>query len=196
MKKKRVFSMDKVLAGIVQQPEFSSFTITTLRMEYERSVAGQSSLTSSKVRKYVYKQVCRMHKLGWVTKNGELRSRAAAYVRGEFPSGAVLKLIEPAFGGKAGSETDGESVNGNNKPSLPMDPDQCLPDIQARLNTARMDFISKVGEAETYKALISAHPALREKLEISYVVSRNESSSLMGQLRALEQTINVLGGQP
>lgn len=193
--KKKTFALDRVLAEIVQRPKFSTFTISTLRIEYQRSVAADSPKTSSEIRRYVYKQVGRLQKLDWITKHGEPNSRNATYVRGESPSGTVLKLVEPIFSGKAVSKTGAESVNGSNELSLAVAPYQCLPDIEARLNKVRMEFIAKVGEAETFQSLLSEHPALRDKLEMSYLESRNESSSLMGQLRALERTIKVLEPQ-
>ena len=192
--KKRTFTIDRVLAEIIQRPEFSSFTITSLRREYERSVAGQSSLTSSKIRKYVYKQVGRMQKIDWVVRDGEPMSRDARYLVAELPSGIVLKLLDPTIGGRVTSVPDTDLGRTSKVP--PTAPaDLTLPDIEAKLNTAKMEFIATLGEAETYKNLLSEHPSLREKLESRYHQSKDESSNLMGQIRALENTIKLLEPQ-
>jgi hypothetical protein len=70
-----------------------------------------------------------------------------------------------------------------------------LLNIQAKLKSVRMDFISSLGEAETYKSLLTEHPFLREKLEATYHLTRDKSLNLMGQLRALEHTVKILEEQ-
>ena len=192
--KQRKFALDRDLAEIIRKPEFSSFTITQLRREYECCLAGQLLASSTKVRRYVYKQVGRLVKLGWVTKEGKRMSRGLQYHVGQLPSGVSLHLTEPPLGREAVGPQAVKPTRGAVSPSA-APTEGSLRDIEAKLNRVRVDFIAALGEAETYKSILADHPSLREQLEGSYHQSRDQSSNLMGQLRALEQTVKILEEQ-
>ncbi|MDO9478413.1 MAG: hypothetical protein Q7L07_17015 [Pseudohongiella sp.] len=192
--KERIFALDRVLGEIVQLPRFSFFTITTLRSEYMRRITIDSSLSAPLVRRYLYKQVGRMVRIGWVVRRGAPMSRNVEYHVQEIPRAITLNLTEPAFRPKLPVESDTETLitdrNSNLTPT-----ESSLHEIEAKLKSVRMDFISSLGEAETYKSLLAEHPFLREKLETTYHSSRDKSLNLMGQLRALEHTVRVLEEQ-
>ena len=115
-------------------------------------------------------------------------SRNIQYRVMELPNGITLKPTESLIAQEPHSEPSisTHSTNHNSSKAL---------DIEAKLSKVRMDFIATLGEAETYKAILAEHPCLREKLEDTYHLSRNQSSNLMGQLRALEQTVKILEEQ-
>ena len=183
--------MDRFLAEIIQLPAFSIFTITELRVEYMRYVPGLSLSQSSEVRRYVYKQVGRLVRLGWVERDGEPMSRDAQYRVKELPAGVTLSLVEPAIR-PLSTQIERSRVHTVSAPSPKAGSFQ---DIEARLKQVRMDFIATLGEAETYKSILAEYPCLRDKLQDSYHRTRDQSSNLMGQLRALEQAFKVLKQQ-
>ncbi|MDO8273399.1 MAG: hypothetical protein Q7U82_16005 [Gammaproteobacteria bacterium] len=121
-------------------------------------------------------------------------SRNVEYHVQEMPTAITLSLTEPAFGQKLPAESDTESFI-TDRISNPTPAASSLHHIEAKLKSVRMDFISTLGEAETYKSILADHPCLRERLEDFYHRSRDQSLSLMGQLRALEHTVKILEEQ-
>lgn len=188
--KTRTFALDRFLAEIIQTPSFSSFTITRLREEYMSYVPGLPS-SQTAVRRYVYKQVGRLVRLGWVERDGEHMSRDAQYRVRELPAGVSLRLIEPTI---RPLSTPIEKSRGDSG-SFASPKAGSFQNIEARLKQVRMDFIATLGEAETYKSILAEYPCLRDKLQDSYHRTRDQSSNLMGQLRALEHAVKVLEQQ-
>ncbi|MDO9475394.1 MAG: hypothetical protein Q7L07_01690 [Pseudohongiella sp.] len=121
-------------------------------------------------------------------------SRDVQHLVRELPEGVTLRLTEPPFGQEIpfmpDMDADGKSRSTSTVPET-----NSLTDIEAKLKQVRMEFIATLGEAETYKALLTDHPGLRNQLEPLYHLSRDQSSNLMGQLRALEQTLKLLEEQ-
>lgn len=174
---KQTFAMDRVMASIIQQPKFATFTFSELRIAYQSTLAADSQKALSDIRQYVCTQIGRMHKIGWLTKNNMLMSRDLLYKRGEFPSNTILKLVEPTLFVKALPETEAELGNTGNRPSSPAVTDQILLELDIDIQV-RMNSIAKVGKKETYKSQLSVHPTLKEKLTVSCLESRKKSSTL------------------
>lgn len=189
--KERVFALDRILSEIMRLPDFSSFTITQLRSEYMRLIPGRSSPSATQVRRYLYKQVGRLVRIGWVERHGVPMSRDVEYRVQELSKAITLRITEPAFGPELPPESDTETLTTarNSTPTLAVG---SLHDIEAKLKSVRMDLLSTLGEAETYKSILADHPCLREQLEAIYHLSRDQSLNLMGQLRALENTVKIL----
>ena len=156
-------------------------------------IPRESSPSATQVRRYLYKQVVRLIRLGWVERDGKPMSRNVQYRVLELPKGITLDLTEPPF------EQESKSEPGSDKLCIdrnsPAPSASSLQDIKAKLKSVRMDFISSLSEAETYKTLLAEHPFLREKLEATYHSSRDKSLNLMGQLRAFEHAVRVLEEQ-
>ncbi|MBU2098305.1 MAG: hypothetical protein KKD00_06060 [Gammaproteobacteria bacterium] len=191
--KERVFALDRLLGEILESPRFSNFKITGLRSEYMSRIPRESSPSATQVRRYLYKQVVRLIRLGWVERDGKPMSRNVQYRVLELPKGITLDLTEPPFERESQTElgSDKFCTNRDSRASAA----SYLHDIQAKLKSVRMDFISSLGEAETYKSILAEHPFLSEKLEATYHASRDQSLNLMGQLRALEHTVKILEEQ-
>jgi hypothetical protein len=189
----RIFALDSLLSEILHSPKLSNFTITELRIEYMQRIPDNFSPSPHKIQRYLYKQVGRLVRLGWVTKDGRPMSRDMQYRALHLPKGITLDLTEPPYQQESQSEptSDKFCTNRDSRPPAA----SYLHDIEAKLKSVRMDFISSLGEAETYKSLLAEHPFLREKLEATYHLSRDKSLNLMGQLRALEHTVKILEEQ-
>jgi hypothetical protein len=192
--KERTFPIDQILSEIIQSSRLVSFTITELRKEYMSCMPGCSSHSPNEVRRYLYKQVGRLVRIGWLSKDGERMSRNIKYRIIELPAGTILKQTEPWIAQETQSEPSICSLNTDLNPSKAIEASS-LHDIEAKLNKVSVDLIATVGEAETYRAILDEHPWLQEKLKDTYLITKNKSLNLMGQLRALEQTVKILGEQ-
>lgn len=191
--KSATFIFDSRLYELLQEEGSTQFTIRELRDSYAKRLDGMTFRIGD-VRRYVYEQIRRMLRIGWLVHDEERRTRGQVYHLQPIPAHLQLELIDNGFENslKTAFEPEQEpSVFGNAavpaKPSL--DPDQYL---EALLKEIRLDFLASMGEAERYKLLLDDMPHLRDKVEGEYLEARDRSSRLLGHLRAIEKTLKTL----
>lgn len=65
--------------------------------------------------------------------------------------------------------------------------------LQEELSQRRVELVASIGEAEEYHRLYNKYPTLRGALKDQYLESRERSTKLLGQLRAVETVITKIG---
>lgn len=65
--------------------------------------------------------------------------------------------------------------------------------LQEELSQRRVELVASIGEAEEYQRLYNKYPALRAAVKEQYLESREKSTKLLGQLRAVESVITKIG---
>lgn len=65
--------------------------------------------------------------------------------------------------------------------------------LQEELSQRRVELVASIGEAEEYQRLYNKYPALRVAVREQYLESRERSTKLLGQLRAVESVITKIG---
>lgn len=65
--------------------------------------------------------------------------------------------------------------------------------LQEELSQRRVELVASIGEAEEYQRLYNKYPALRVAVKEQYLESRERSTKLLGQLRAVESVIIKIG---
>lgn len=187
------FIFDRHLYELLQEEGRTRFTTRELRDAYAKRLVG-NTFRLGDVRRYVYEQIRRMLRAGWLEHDEERRSRGQVYHLLPFPAHLQLKLIDNGFENSLKSAFEPEqepsvfeSAAVPLKPSA--DADQHL---QALHKEIRLDFLSSMGEAERYKLLLDDMPHLRDKVEAEFLEARDRSSRLLGHLRAIEKTLKTL----
>jgi hypothetical protein len=71
---------------------------------------------------------------------------------------------------------------------------QELTRLKATLNQYQVDLLGYIGEAEEFKRLIEVIPNSKPRLYPRYMNARNQSSTLMGKIKAVESCLNDLKG--
>lgn len=192
--KPRICSLDQRLYNLLMQKDFSTFTMTRVRDAYAECI-HDFDFEISDLRKYLYSHVKRMIKNGWVERDSVRRQRGQVYHVLEKPSDLRVKLISPGFEAKLGAMTGAMDVSFLDGPDG--EPKQGFTQIallEAQHKETRLDMLSSLGEAEKYKSLMEELPQLANTLKAEYLEARNRSSRLLGQLRALEKTLQALHG--
>lgn len=69
-----------------------------------------------------------------------------------------------------------------------------LKQLKATLNQYQIDLLSHIGEAEEFNRLFKAYPEAKKTLYDRYMAARNESSSMLGKIKAIETCIKALEG--
>lgn len=191
--KPATFIFDKRLHEILQNDERTRFTTSELRDAYAKRLQGMTFRIVD-VRRYVYEQIRRMVRSGWLVHDEERRTRGQVYHLQPIPAHLQLKLIDNGFESslKTAFETKQEPSVFDNV-AVPLEPSHdANQHLEALHKEIRLDFLSSMGEAERYKLLLEEMPHLRDKVESEYLEARDRSSRLLGHLRAIEKTLKTL----
>jgi hypothetical protein len=185
-----LFILDRRLYDLFQQGHLRQFTTQDLRDAYAAHLTGMN-FNSSDLRRYVYEQIRRMLRTGWVIQDENRQKRGQIYHWQSIPTNLQ---VEPNDNGY-------ESIAKRaNKPSYqPLQstgPEQPGPGViehlESILKEIRLDFLSSMGEAERYKQLLDEMPHLKDQVEGEYLEARDRSSRLLGHLRAVEKTLKTV----
>ncbi|MDF5909876.1 hypothetical protein P4132_29445 [Pseudomonas aeruginosa] len=184
---------DRRLYELLQEPGRTTFTTRELRDAYAARLSG-THFRIADVRRYVYEQIRRLVRAGWVVLDKDRRVRGQVYHLQPIPVHLQLELIDNGF------------ENSLMVAGVP-EPDTAVPDVEAlplksSANTdlqlealhkeIRLDFLTSMGEAERFKLLLDEMPHFRDKLEGDYPEARDRSSRLLGHLRAIEKALKTL----
>ena len=77
-----------------------------------------------------------------------------------------------------------EPIVNNNAPKLQK--------LKTTLNQYQIDLLGHIGEAEEFKRLFNEFPETKTSLYSRYMHARNQSSSMVGKIKAVEACINTL----
>ena len=67
-----------------------------------------------------------------------------------------------------------------------------LQKLKTTLNQYQIDLLGHIGEAEEFKRLFNEYPETKTSLYSRYMHARNQSSSMVGKIKAVEACINTL----
>lgn len=187
------YVFDKRLYELLHEEGHSTFTTRELRDAYAKRLDGMTFCISD-VRRYVYEQIRRMLRIGWLAHDEERLARGQVYHLQPIPAHLQLELIDNGFESslKAAPEPHQEPLVLDDAAAAlapPTGSDQRLKSLHKEI---RLDFLSSMGEAERYKLLLDEMPYLRDKVESEYLEARDRSSRLLGHLRAIEKTLKTL----
>lgn len=181
---------DRRLSDLFQQGHLRQFTTNDLREAYATHLAG-ITFNSSDLRRYVYEQIRRMLRTGWVIQDEKRQKRGQIYHWQGIPTNLQIELVENGY------EKSAKTVNNPlQQPLLSDNPEQLVPDViehlEFILKEIRLDFLSSMGEAERYKQLLDDMPHLKDQVGDEYFEARDRSSRLLGHLRAVEKTLKTV----
>jgi hypothetical protein len=187
------FIFDRRLYELLQEPGRATFTTRELRDAYAARLKG-TQFRIADVRRYVYEQIRRLVRAGWVVQDEDRRVRGQAYHLQAIPAHLQLELVDNGFESslKTASRPEKEPavlVVETLPLKSPTNTDQQLEVLHKEI---RLDFLSSMGEAERYKLLLDEMPHLRGRIEGDYLEAKDRSSRLLGHLRAIEKTLNSL----
>ena len=193
--KQDLFEFDRQLHYLLCQHFSVDFTTRQLRDGYA-ALLPPSSYRLADVRIYVYEQIRRLVRVGWVEMTEQRQTRGQVFRLLEMPQRLQLLLVDSSFS-KIVDPVDSPRDEGKERP-LPSSTSMNMvsPDdearLQAMLKETRLDLLSSMGETERYKQLFEEIPHLKGRLETVYLEVRDKSSKLLGHLRAIENTLKAI----
>ena len=187
------FIFDRRLYELLQEEGRARFTTRELRDAYAAHLKG-THFRIADVRRYVYEQIRRLLRAGWVVQDEDRRVRGQIYHLQPIPAHLQLELIDNGFESSlkiAGAPQQAPAARGVE--ALPLlSPSNTNQQLETLHKEIRLDFLSSMGEAERFKQLLDEMPHLRDKVEGEYLEARDRSSRLLGHLRAIEKTLKTL----
>ncbi len=151
-----------------------------------------ASFNLSEVRRYVYEQILRMLRVGWITQDADRRRRGQVYHLLPVPAGLNLNLVDNGFGITSKPQDkpmlqQAEDIAHGVPPTSDL---EVLEHLESLLKEIRLDFLTSMGETERYKQLLDEMPHLKGRVEGDYLDARDRSSRLLGHLLAVEKTLS------
>ncbi|MGO3206951.1 MULTISPECIES: hypothetical protein [unclassified Halomonas] len=184
------FVFDRRLYDILQEEGRTQFTTRELRDAYAKNLEGVNFRLGD-VRRYVYEQIRRLLRTGWLVHDEERLKRGQVYHQRPIPTHLQLELIDNGFEDSLKPARKAVlSSEQSATPSLPSPEAETY--LEGLLKEIRLDFLSTMGEAERYKQLLDDMPHLRDKVEEEYMEAKDRSSRLLGHLRAVENTLKTV----
>jgi len=137
-------------------------------------------LDRSSLRKHIYRELLRLESAGVLERPHGETGRGCKFVYCGAPEGISFE-VKPSPYGQLMENTESQ-----------MDP-KTVRDLREELSTRKVELIASIGEAEEYQRLYNKFPALQKIVRTQYIESRDRSTKLLGQLRAVEAVMADLG---
>ncbi|WP_444994512.1 hypothetical protein [Aliikangiella sp. IMCC44359] len=170
----KVITVDEHLNSVIQAKSFDNFTVIQLRDAYIADIAVLASAVE--VRKFVYRQVLRFLRLGILEKEEARNSRESKYYK------------PPKF-----HKTKFKTRTLNSSSQITIAPrennNDAIMKIEELLKQYKIDLLASVGESEEYMRLYQSNPEFKALLETEYHQARDQSSKLLGKIKALKTVL-------
>lgn len=151
--------------------ELDNFTVTELRNAYMKN---SGEIDPKKSRKIVYRQILRLQKKKMLLRQDSERVKDHLYIKTDIFTKIGLVTEKPNTQCKEPNSAPDISVN-----TL----------LDERLKQCEVDLMASIAESEEYIRLYESLPELKEQLESNYLQSRECSSKLLGQIKAIKSVI-------
>ncbi|EWH03245.1 hypothetical protein [Halomonas sp. BC04] len=184
---------DRRLYGLLQEEGRTQFTTRELRDAYAKHLDGIDYRLGD-VRRYVYEQIRRLLRAGWLVPDNERRKRGQVYHLQPIPPHLQLELIDNGFEDYIKPAHKEELTRSTPEASATPAPSSSDAQVylEALLKEIKLDFLSSMGETERYKQLLDDMPHLKDLVESEYRGAKDRSSRLLGHLRAVENTLKTV----
>lgn len=186
--KPATFKLDRRVFELLKDGDFQQFTIRSLRAAYARQLDG--STNDVELWRYIYDQVQRLKRVGWVQQDPARRRRDQVFHVLKKPTHLNVFLVQHRL-----FVSRGDSLNEDMaavEPTLVHSEICPTRRLELLAKEIRLDMLSALGEAERYKQLFTEMPVLKARVEDDYIEARDRSSRLLGHLRAIENTLKML----
>lgn len=186
--KSATFKLDRYVFELLKDENLQQFTICTLRDAYARRL--EVSVNDVDLWRYIYDQVLRLKRVGWVRQNPIHRRRDQLFHVQAEPADLNPFLVEKRFSiAHVDSRRDAEPID----VQAQVRSEVCtIRRLESLAKEVRLSMLTALGEAERYKQLFTEIPELRARVEGDYIEARDRSSRLLGHLRAIENTLKML----
>lgn len=180
MENLKSLKVDRTLIELLRKQADTPFSTTDLRDLYMLQISEGQRPGRNQLRKYIYRELLRLESVKLVKRHHGSTGRGCKFLFCAERSSTELEAKPSPFENhvdNAESAMDGETQRA----------------LQEELSQRRVELVASIGEAEEYQRLYNKYPALRVAVKEQYLESRERSTKLLGQLRAVESVIIKIG---
>ncbi|PTB99665.1 hypothetical protein C9993_01885 [Marinobacter sp. Z-F4-2] len=180
MNEMKQIRVDHILLSLMKQFAASPFSTTAIRDLYLGRISPAENPDRNAIRKYIYRELLRLEAAGLVERHDGQTGRGCKFTYQGMPSGTALQNKRSPF------------APVEQKNELSMDA-ATLKGLRDELSKRKVELVASLGEAEEYQRLYNKFPALQQAVRAQYLESRDRSTKLLGQLRAVETVLADIG---
>jgi hypothetical protein len=175
--------IDQILLQLLEQGNGNPFSTPDIRDLYVARLSHPQKLDPNSIRKHIYRQLLRLESIGILTRHRGEKGRGCKFIYRGAPMGVSLDAKPSPFAQLKDEESEAS-----------MDP-ATLQGLKEELSRRKVELVASIGEAEEYQRLYNKFPALQHKYMVraQYIESRDRSTKLLGQLRAVETILADIG---
>lgn len=177
-----IINMNIYLVEILEKNTLNRFTITQLNDAYSNLSDDKCTI---KTRKFVYRETIRLLRKNVLKRTGGRYSRSTIYEKTDLFHN--IKFI-----GKQPREMMNQKVTGSKV--INHDDTALDSELDNTLQQYKIDMMSAIGESEEYLRLLSAFPEIKSILNDNYELAKNNSSKLLGKIKAISATLSIRDG--
>lgn len=183
MQDKRPLLVDRHLIEILGTTAVSPLTTTEIRDLYCTRLRTQQKVDNSALRKYVYRELLRLETANVIERYNGSTGRGCKFRYLGEPEDKAFEDKPSPFISKAQDIEISSSLEDK----------RTFNALKNELAQRKVELISSIGEAEEYQRLYNKFPALSKTVKPQFLESRDRSSKLLGQLRAVENILAEIG---
>ncbi|OEG75639.1 response regulator [Shewanella colwelliana] len=157
------------LHTILQDENCNNFQVVELRDAF--LAVSPSNQSASEAYKFIYRQVNKLIKKGVLKKAISENSKTATYQKTE-------QFDQVSFIISQRSEDASQPIEYN-----------VTRQLKDRLKQSEVDLLTSIGESEEYMRLYQSFPEMKAHLESQYMLARENSSKLLGQVKAIKSVL-------
>lgn len=180
MKTLQHLHFDMILIELLKKQSDTPFTNTEIRDLYLSRIPQEHQPDRNQLRKYIYKELLRLESAKVIERYEGSVGRGCKFIFRSEQREIQLNLKSSPF------------WKADEDPFSLMDL-ETQKALQNELSQRKVELIASIGEAEEYHRLYEKYPALRSSVKTQYLQSRDRSTKLLGQLRAVESIIAKIG---
>lgn len=180
MEKLQSLQVDKTLIDLLRKQSDTPFSTTDIRDLYVFQIPEGQRPGRNQLRKHIYRELLRLESAKLVERHEGSTGRGCKFIFSPEHSSVELEPKSSPF----------ESRDHQAELAMDVETQRAL---QEELSQRRVELIASIGEAEEYQRLYNRYPALRGAVKEQYLESRERSTKILGQLRAVESVITKIG---
>lgn len=168
-----IIRINEILISILKSKTFTQFTAVELKKMFIKSLPDAKNKDASQLVHRTLNKLC-----------------SANFIEKQIDGKKVLFIKTPMFdesrlyASTPRKQVSKEPVVNDNAPKLLK--------LRTTLNQYQIDLLGQIGEAEEFKRLFNEFPETKANLYSRYMHARNQSSSMVGKIKAIEACINTL----
>jgi len=173
-------NLDSELITLLSSASFDKFTVLELRSAY-LALSPKLELDKTEARRFVYRHILRLEKKGLLKRTDSKKTDKTTYAKtATFDINKFSEINHPL----------GENIV--TQPDEPIIPsDVLIQGLIDKLQGYKVELLINTGETDEYKSLCREYPQLKEQLQESYNLARENNRIIIGNVKALEKTIKL-----